>query len=212
MDENAIVQLAKSGDLDAFNQLVMLYQGAAYNQAIWLVRDAAEAEDIAQTAMMKAYDHLDSYRGGSFRSWLLHIVTNTGLDALRRKKRSRQVSLVSENDAGEGEDYTDWLVDPAMPLEEQVERSELLRWVRRYLDELPEEYRRTVYLVDVLELDYNEAARVLGVPVGTIKSRVARGRLQLRNRVSASSQMEKPSCAAARPPGVAWQICSSTTA
>ncbi|HSV86582.1 MAG TPA: sigma-70 family RNA polymerase sigma factor [Levilinea sp.] len=183
MDENAIIQLAKSKRWDAFNQLVMLYQDMAYNQAFWLVRDPAEAEDVTQEAMVKAYHHLDSYHGGSFRSWLLRIVTNTGLDALRRKKRRAQVALISISASEEEEDFTDWLADPAVPVEEQVERSELSRSVQRYLDELPDEYRRTVYLVDVLELDYNEAARVLGVPVGTVKSRVARGRLQLRKRL-----------------------------
>jgi len=183
MDENTVIQAAKSGDLNAFNQLVLRYQDTAYQHALWLVHDTAEAEDVTQDAIIKAYHHLNSYRGGSFRSWLLRIVTNTGLDALRKQKRSGQVPLLYDNEDGDEEDYTDWLADAGSAIEDQIERTELSASIQRYLNELPEEYRRTVYLVDVLELDYSEASHVLGVPVGTIKSRVARGRLQLRNRL-----------------------------
>jgi RNA polymerase sigma factor (sigma-70 family) len=183
MDEKSQIHSAKKGDIEAFNQLVMAYQEMAYSHALWLVKDPAEADDVTQDSFIKAYHSLQSFRDGSFRSWLLKIVTNTSYDVLRKQKRTAEVSLLVKNEDGEEEDYTELLADPGLPIEEQLERSELSKSVQKYLDELVEEYRQTIYLIDVLELDYMEAARIMGVPIGTVKSRVARGRLQLRNRL-----------------------------
>jgi RNA polymerase sigma-70 factor, ECF subfamily len=183
MDEKSQIHSAQKGDIEAFNQLVMQYQEIAYSHALWLVKDPAEADDVTQDSFIKAYHSLPSFRGGSFRSWLLRIVTNTSYDVLRKQKRAAEVSLLVEDEDGEEEDYTELLADPGLPIEEQLERSELSKTVQQYLDELVEEYRQTVYLIDVLELDYSEVSHILDVPIGTVKSRVARGRLKLRNRL-----------------------------
>jgi len=86
MDENALIQAARRGDLDAFNTLVLAYQHQVYNLAYRIMGEAAAASDAAQEAFISAYKNLKSFRGGSFKSWLLRIVTNACYDDLRRRK------------------------------------------------------------------------------------------------------------------------------
>jgi RNA polymerase sigma-70 factor, ECF subfamily len=181
MDEKSLIHAAQNGDIDAFNQLVLQYQDPAFSQAFWIMKDPDEAEDCVQDAFIKAYQSISTYRGASFRSWLMRIVKNTCLDELRRRKRFVRVSLTPAGEDGEDLDFTDLLVDPALPVEEQVQRSQFRGTLQRYLDELGDLHREVIYLVDVLELDYEEAAQVLGVPVGTVKSRLARGRWHMRS-------------------------------
>ena len=183
MDEEALIQAAQKGDLDSFNQLVLRYQDLVYARALWFVNDPADAEDMTQESFLKAYRGLSTFRGGSIKSWLLRIVMNTCKDELRRKRRVEILSLTPQRENGEEKDWTDLLVDPGSSIEEQVERSELRSSLQMYLDGLQDVYRETVYLVDVLELDYHEASQTLGVPIGTVKSRLARGRWHLRNRI-----------------------------
>jgi len=93
MDEAALIRQAQQGDLDAFNRLVLAYQDLAFNVAYRLMSDPAEAQDVTQDAFVSAYRKLDSFRGGSFKAWLLRIVTNAGYDALRKRKRQPVVPL-----------------------------------------------------------------------------------------------------------------------
>lgn len=179
MDEKTLIHAAQNGDIASFNQLVLLYQDLAYSQALWMMKNRVEAEDFTQEAFIKAHQRLSTFRGVSFRSWLLRIVTNTCLDELRQRKRAHQVPLVTWSEDGEEQDFSELLVDPGPSIEERVERTELRASLHRSLDELQVEYRDTIYLVDVLGLNYQEAAQVLGVPMGTVKSRVARGRLSI---------------------------------
>ena len=183
MDERTLIHAAQRGDVNAFNQLVLCYQDIAYNQAFWIMKDSNNAEDITQEVFIKAYQRISTFRGGSFRSWLLRIVMNTCFDEIRRRKHVTQMSAVHRDDDGEEHVFIEQLVDPEMPIEEQIERTELRSSLQRHLEDLPDKYREMIQLVDVLELDYHEAAQVLGVPIGTVKSRVARGRLLLRNEI-----------------------------
>jgi RNA polymerase sigma-70 factor (ECF subfamily) len=93
MDENALIQSAQKGDIDAFNRLVLAYQHQVYNLAYRIMSEEAAAADATQEAFISAYNHLHSFRGGSFKSWLLRIVTNACYDDLRRRKRRPATSL-----------------------------------------------------------------------------------------------------------------------
>jgi len=180
MDEQELIQAAIKGDLEAFNQLVMVYQDSLYNQAYWLMKEREAAEDMTQEAFIRAFQSLKSYRGGSFRSWLARIVTNLCLDELRRVKRRPTIPLLPSDPEGEENDSPGWLADPSMNVEEAVESSELNTNLRRLVEGLPAEYRTALVLVDILEYDYAEAAQAMGIPIGTLKSRLVRARLRLR--------------------------------
>jgi RNA polymerase sigma-70 factor, ECF subfamily len=183
MEEQELIQAAVKGDIEAFNQLVLKYQDMVYNQAFWLMKEQEAAEDMAQDAFIRAYQSLSSYRGGSFRSWLARIVTNLCLDELRRLKRRPTVPLVPADPEGEEIDSPYWMADPKMNVEEAVENMELDSTLRRLVEELPLEYRTALVMVDILEFDYAEAAQSMGVPIGTLKSRLVRARLRLRNKL-----------------------------
>jgi RNA polymerase sigma-70 factor (ECF subfamily) len=179
MDEIALIQAASKGDLDSFNRLVMVYQGLVFNQAYRLVGEPDYAADAAQEAFISAFRNLSSYRGGSFRAWLLRIVTNVCYDELRRRKRRPTTSLEPLDDVGEEVESPHWMADMSDSPEEALERVELSDAIQHCLDNLPEEFRAVAVLVDVQGLDYKEAAQAIGKPVGTVKSRLARARIRL---------------------------------
>jgi len=181
MDETYLIQSAQKGDLDAFNRLVLAYQDIVYNQAYRLLGDEDSAADAAQEAFISAYRHITSYRGGSFRAWLLRIVTNASYDDLRQRQRRPTTSLEPVDEDGEEVESPHWMADTSALPEDEAERAEMGRAINDCLQGLPEEFRTAVVLVDVQGMDYSEAAEVLGKPIGTIKSRLARARLRLRD-------------------------------
>jgi RNA polymerase sigma-70 factor (ECF subfamily) len=190
MDEFALIHAAQNGDIDSFNELVLRYQEIAYNQAFWIMKNPAEAEDCTQDAFIKAFQRLSTFRKGSFKSWLLRIVTNTCLDELRRIKRVEIISITPQDEDGKEQDLSELLPDSGVSIEEQVETSELRSLLQRYLGELRSDHRDIIHLIDVLELDYEEAAQALDVPVGTVKSRLARGRWHLRNLIMGDPDLD----------------------
>jgi RNA polymerase sigma-70 factor (ECF subfamily) len=181
VDEIALIQAAIKGDLDSFNHLVLAYQDLVYNQAFRMIGEEESADDATQNTFISAYKHLKSFRGGSFKAWLLRIVTNACYDELRRRKRRPTVPLEPMDEDGEEVESAKWMVDPVDQPEEQVQQAELQRAIQHCLDELPSDFRATVIMVDVQGLDYFEAASAAGKPIGTIKSRLARARLRLRD-------------------------------
>lgn len=176
METDELVEHARLGDLQAFNNLVLAYQERMYNQAYRLMGDPLAAEDATQDAFISAYNKLDQFRGGSFQAWLLRIVTNLCLDELRRIKRRKVIALNPVDDAGEEIETPCWLADTSPTPEEVLETRELDEILQRCLDQLPTSFRTAVILVDLQGLDYAEAATVMGTAIGTLKSRVARGR------------------------------------
>lgn len=175
-----MIQAARGGDLDAFNRLVLGYQDLVYNHAYRMIGEEESADDATQNTFISAYNHLGSFRGGSFKAWLLRIVTNACYDELRRRKRRPTVPLEPLDDTGEEVESAHWMVDPIDQPEKQVEQAELQRAIQHCLDNLPSDFRSTVIMVDIQGLDYFEAAQAIGKPIGTIKSRLARARLRLR--------------------------------
>ncbi len=178
MDEDALIAAARKGDARAFNQLVILYQGLAYNVAYRILYDPDAAADATQDAFLSAFRAMGKFRGGSFKSWLLRIVTNACYDQLRVKQRRPTSSL--DNLPVEA-DHTYYLEDTSELPDEFVERQELNRVIQAGIDQLPAEQRMVLVLSDVQGLSYQEVAEVLDISLGTVKSRLSRGRAKVRD-------------------------------
>ena len=163
-----------------FNKLVLAHQDMIYNQAYRMLGDHPAAEDATQEAFIIAYKKFHTYRGGSLVGWLLRIVTNLCLDEIRRRKRCPALPLEPVDEYGEEIESPKWLTDPARSPEEEVERGDADGTLQAGINRLPPEYRSAVVLVDIQGLSYVEAAEVIGCPIGTVKSRLARARTFLR--------------------------------
>ncbi len=180
-DELKMVEYALEGDLDAFNRLVMEFQDLAYNVAYRVMGERTSAEDAVQDAFISAYRKLKTFRGGSFKAWLLRIVTNACYDELRRQKRRPTVPLQPEGADNEEIESPIWLEDPGESPEEAALREELSVAIQNCLDSLDDDFRIVVVLVDIQGMDYLEAAETTSSPLGTIKSRLARARKRLQD-------------------------------
>jgi len=180
MEEPALIRDAQHGDLEAFNTLVLAYQDIVFNTALRILGDEDMAADAAQEAFISAFRALNSYRGGSFRAWLLRTVTNACYDELRRKRRRPTTPLEPETEDGDEVETPRWLADPNASPEEQLDQAELEHAIQHCLQNLPTDFRTVVILADVQGLDYTEVATAINKPLGTIKSRLARARLRLR--------------------------------
>ena len=176
MDEQALIDSARKGDARAFNQLVLLYQRMAYNVAYRILSDPDAASDATQDAFLKAFKA--KVRGGSFKAWLLRIVTNACYDQLRRKQRRPASSL---DDLPVEADHSYYMHDPAERPDEFVERQELSDTIQAGISTLPVEQRTVLVLSDVQGLSYKEIAEVTGLSLGTVKSRLSRGRARVRD-------------------------------
>lgn len=174
------IQSAQNGDLNAFNELVLKYQNHLFNIALRMLGSEACAEDAVQTAFILAFRGLSRYRGGSFDFWLLRILKNVCYDELRRQKRQPICALEPWLHDDDENETPAWLTDHAQNPAMQAEMTELERAIQNELCRMPPEYRLIIALVDIDGLDYAEAARILGLPLGTVKSRLARARLKLR--------------------------------
>ncbi len=181
MDEAGLIQDAQQGDLEAFNRLILAYQDRVYNQAFRVLGEYQSADDATQEAFISAYKNIRTFRGGSFRAWLLRIVTNACYDELRRRKRRPTTPLEPVDDEGEEIESPKWIADPGELPEDNVARSELANAIQACLDQLSDDFRVVVVLVDVQGLDYLEASEIIGKPLGTIKSRLARARNRMRD-------------------------------
>lgn len=183
-EELRLVTAGQRGDVEAFNQLVRLYEGRVYNLCYRMVGDAESAADAAQDAFLAAFRNLRSFRGGSFRSWMLRIATNTCYDVLRARKRRPTVSL----DAALSPDADSGGFDPPDHGESPDEfalRQELGAAIQQGLAALPEDQRIVVILSDVQGLAYEEIAQITNANLGTVKSRLSRGRARLRDMLKA---------------------------
>jgi len=177
-DERGWVERAQQGDLVAFNAIVERYQRYAFNLALRMLRDPSAAEDATQEAFFSACRNIGRFKGGSLKSWVLTIVANRARDQLRSPSRRRNTSLEEYTEGG----------DPAGPWadagdlpEEQAIRAETSRQVQGAVSQLPEDQRMVVTLVDLQQMDYEEASRITDASLGTVKSRLFRGRQRLRD-------------------------------
>jgi len=177
MDESALIQQAKQGDLDAFNQLVRHYQTQVYNLACRMMNDTALADDVTQESFINAYQHLKSFHGGSFRAWLLRITANNCYDELRRIKRKPSQPLFPiDPDSGEEVEDPVWLTDDGDLPEDFIHSKELENAIQRCIDQLQAQFKAVLIMIDVQGMDYKEASFAANTPIGTTRSRLARAR------------------------------------
>ncbi|MBC7264904.1 MAG: sigma-70 family RNA polymerase sigma factor [Chloroflexi bacterium] len=178
MDEKAAISAAQKGDTQAFNRLVLIYQGLAYNVAYRMLGDEDAAADATQDAFLSAYRAIAQFRGGSFKAWLLRIVTNACYDQLRHQQRRPATSL---DDLIVDSDHSTLFEDERESPEHYAIRRELAQEIQKGLRTLPIEQRVTLILSDIQGLSYEEIAAVTGTSLGTVKSRLSRGRARLRD-------------------------------
>ncbi|MBL8164725.1 MAG: sigma-70 family RNA polymerase sigma factor [Anaerolineae bacterium] len=177
-NEASLIQAAQRGNLDAFNRLVLFYQDGVYSLTYRILAEPAAASDATQEAFIHAYRRLDSYRGGSFRAWLLRIATNTCYDELRRRKR-RPADFIDDLPGAESDDGAPLPAESDTP-EEAVQQAELNRAIERCIAALQSDQRAVIVLSDVEGLSYQEIAEMTGANLGTVKSRLSRARAGVR--------------------------------
>jgi RNA polymerase sigma-70 factor (ECF subfamily) len=176
-DEKALIQSAQAGDLLAFNQLVLIYQSQAYNVAYRLLGDGDAAADAVQESFLKIYRRIHQYRGGSFRAWVLRIVTNSCYDSLRVSKRHHASRLDSDTVSP---DRDRRLTDMRASPHDHAVRHELRSLLNRAIMQLPPEQRAVLVMCDIEGFEYHEVAGMTGVALGTVKSRLSRARAKVR--------------------------------
>ena len=180
MNEQALITDAQGGNLDAFNTLILHYQDSVFNTALRILGDEDQAADASQEAFISAFKSIASFRGGSFKGWLMRTVTNACYDELRRQKRRPTTPLEPDTEDGEEMDSPRWLADPNMTPAQKAEADEVEHAIQHCLNNLPLEFKTVVVMADIQGMDYTEVAAAVRVPLGTIKSRLARARLRLR--------------------------------
>lgn len=176
------VTAAQQGDLNAFNQLVARYEQRVYSLTFRMLNDAEGAADAVQDAFFQAYRALAQFRGGSFKSWLLRIASNICYDRLRTRSRRPTDSLDALMDEAEemGGSGLGLLEDTAADPENHALSRELARELRLAIQTLPPDQRLIVILCDIQGLSYDEIVQIANCSLGTVKSRLSRGRAKLR--------------------------------
>ena len=181
-EEGLLIRRTQGGEVDAFYELVRPYERALFVTALALLKNDADAEEVAQEAVLKAFKHIAGFRQeAKFSTWLIQICLNEAKMKLRKERRHLYESIEEgqQNDEGDyiPKDFADWREIPSEALEQKELRDALLR----AMDRLPEKYRAVLILRDVQHLSINETARVLGISESNVKTRLLRARLQMRD-------------------------------
>jgi RNA polymerase sigma-70 factor (ECF subfamily) len=175
MDDEQLVEMCRSGDGDAFAALLTRYQGGFYSLALRYLGDREDAMDALQDASVKAWRAIGSLRGAAFRSWMNSIVVRTCIDRARARRDTRPL----EDDEGR----VIPLPDPGPGPEATAMSQARIRSIDRALHELSPEHRAIVLMRDLTDMSYKEIATTLRVPMGTVRSRLARARMNLQERL-----------------------------
>lgn len=183
--DNDLILAAKAGDEDAFAEIVARHKNSLTNYLYRMLGDFEEAVDLAQESFVRVFFALDRYRADhAFSTYIYRIATNLAITEMRKRKRRRLMSLTGLL-GGDGEEARDF--DPADERPgpaESLTAEQRTRVIERAIASLPEKYRAPVVLRDVEELSYEEVAEVLGIGIGTVKSRINRGRAMLREKLA----------------------------
>lgn len=177
-----IITQVKSGDQQAFAELVELYKDKVYQISYRMVGNSHEAQDIAQEAFLRAYTNIHSYdTNRKFSTWLFRIVTNLSIDRLRKKKPDYYLDAQIEGTDGLTA-YSQIAADQELP-EEQVVTFEMQEWIQQEILQLPPKYRSAIILKYIEDLSLKEISEILDLPVATVKTRIHRGREALRKKL-----------------------------
>ena len=189
MQEQTWIAAAKAGDQDAFEALIRLYEKRVFALTRRMCRNPADAEEAAQEAFLSAWQGLPFFRGdASFSTWLYRLASNACVDLLRREGRRQNAAGPSLND----EEARVEVRDPAPSPQERAEQAELREQIEAGLQALTPDHRQVLILREMHQLSYDEISQVLDVDVGTVKSRINRGRKQLRNFLLSSGNFSPP--------------------
>jgi len=189
MDEKAIIERCQNGDVAAFEELIAEYQKKVINSAYAMLGNREDAYDMAQEIFLKVFGNISKFnRQSSFSTWLYRVTRNMCLDEIRRRKRrdSRVVNITGEKDE---EIYDLQIADTAKGPEEIAEQDAVVQQVRGAINELSEDYKTAMILREIQELDYQQIADVLECSIGTVKSRISRGRKMLREKLSECEEL-----------------------
>lgn len=183
-NENKLIERASGGDPSAFNRLMEAHERRMYAVALRMCGNREDAQDCLQEAMLRIYRAISGFKGqSSFATWVYRITMNTCLDELRRKKNKQNASLDSLLDAG-------WSPqDESASPERHTVQSETRRLLHEAIRDLPEDMRSAIVLRDIQGLSYEEIAQALDINVGTIKSRISRGRERLRDKLKKKAEL-----------------------
>lgn len=189
MDENKLIERATIGDPAAFNRLMEMHEKRMYAVALRMFGNREDAQDSLQEAMLRVYRSIGGFKGqSSFGTWVYRITMNTCLDEIRRKKNKQSASLDNMLDQG-------WApTDEGASPEKRVMQQEMRKSIAQSIQELPEDMRSAIIMRDVHGYSYEEIADTLNVNVGTIKSRISRGREKLREKLSNFSELFGAGC------------------
>lgn len=177
-DQAELITRAQAGDGHAFERLALAEERALYRHAARIVGTGADAEDVVQDALISAWRSMRSFEGANFRAWLFRIVTNRALDRVRSRKRHPELPLDPPDD-----DEVSWAepVASGPDLADVAASREMVAMVEQALTQVPDEQRASLVLRDVEGFSYEEIAVITGVEVGTVKSRIHRARVAVRN-------------------------------
>ena len=188
-DERALIERSRRGDIAAFDELVRTYEKSVYNTAYRLAGSYDDAADVAQEAFVRAWNNLKSFRGDSaFSTWLYRIVTNVFLDD-RKRKRARPQRSLDEAIALDESNVTRQFEDDTPGPEEVAEGAERRMVLERAIQTLPEAQRIVIVLYHTQGLSYEEIAEITNLPMGTVKSKLNRARLALRDRLTPMAEL-----------------------
>jgi RNA polymerase sigma-70 factor, ECF subfamily len=180
--EADLLERARQGDKEAFYNLVCPCERAVYTAAVTILNNSADAEEVAQEAVLKAFSNLASFRGeAKFSTWLIQITINESRLKLRKDRRHLYESVDEQRADDEGEyspkDFADWREVPS----EALQRRELREALKQAIAHLPSMYREVLILRDVQQRSIQETAQILGLTEGSVKTRLLRARLQMRD-------------------------------
>lgn len=191
MEETVLIQKSQQGDLDAFEQLLLRYEKKVYTIAYKYMGNHEDASDLAQEALIKAYQSIGSFRGeASFGTWIGRITANKCLDELRRRKRIQLTSLDDEVELEEGSVQKELAAEGDTP-EEYTVRQETVHYVQTMLSQMREEYRIVLVLREQEGYSYEEIAQQLSCSLGTVKSRISRARNYLKEQILADRKRKE---------------------
>ena len=184
INEKKLIARATSGDPAAFNSLMQQHEGRMYAVALRMCANREDAQDCLQEAMLRIYRAISGFKGeSSFATWVYRITMNTCLDELRKRKNRQSTSLDNLLDMG-------WSpTDETNVPEKHAIRNESRRALQSAIANLPEDMRSAIVLRDIEGLSYDEIAQALGINIGTIKSRISRGREKLREKLKENSEL-----------------------
>ena len=176
LSESVLLAMAKDGDVDAFNRLVLTHQDSVYGFSYRMLGNSADADDATQETFISAWQHIGALRGTAFKSWVMRIARNKCYDVMRKGARRREVTVDDDESH-----LADTLPSGDASPSDQVLSAEMREAIQRCVRRLGQDQRAVVVLVDVMHYSYDQAADAVGASIGTVKSRLNRGRGRVRD-------------------------------